>query len=290
MQKIYALLCCSLLIPFLSNAQSNYKPGYVVTLKGDTLRGFIDYREWDANPDAVNFKSALTDQKGISYKPDNIDYFSIDNLESFIRYNGPISMDPTSMDKVAYGRDTSFRTAAVFLKVMEKGQKLALYSYKDDIKARYYIGESPNYVPKELIFKVYNDPNFTANHDPNASRVVSENTYQKQLSAAAYRCNELSDNVKVLIGRSEYSGDNIFDIVSKINHITKKDYKKNHYSGPSVNLFVGAGVNINTTSPAPGGSFYKAGGGSHTSYMPAILFWPEFFFAEPGHSGNCNSG
>ena len=35
-----------LLLPLLSIAQSNYKSGYVVTLKGDTLRGYINYKEW----------------------------------------------------------------------------------------------------------------------------------------------------------------------------------------------------------------------------------------------------
>ena len=45
-----------LLFPFFTNAQSNYKPGYLVTIKGDTLHGLIDYRQWDNNPGAVAFK------------------------------------------------------------------------------------------------------------------------------------------------------------------------------------------------------------------------------------------
>lgn len=33
-----------LILPAFSFAQSNYKAGYVVTTKGDTLRGFINYK------------------------------------------------------------------------------------------------------------------------------------------------------------------------------------------------------------------------------------------------------
>ncbi|MDB5026006.1 MAG: hypothetical protein JWP78_3761 [Mucilaginibacter sp.] len=49
MRKIFKTLLTVVLLPALSYAQSNYKPGYVITLKGDTLPGFIDYREWNSN-------------------------------------------------------------------------------------------------------------------------------------------------------------------------------------------------------------------------------------------------
>ena len=45
------------LLPLLSIAQANYKSGYVVTLKGDTLRGYINYKEWGRNPKDIDFKA-----------------------------------------------------------------------------------------------------------------------------------------------------------------------------------------------------------------------------------------
>jgi hypothetical protein len=45
MKFFYKVLLAVILLPAFSYAQSNYKPGYVVNLKGDTLRGFIDCRE-----------------------------------------------------------------------------------------------------------------------------------------------------------------------------------------------------------------------------------------------------
>jgi hypothetical protein len=256
--KIFLL---SFLAPFLANAQSNYKPGYVVNLKGDTLRGFIDYQEWGSNPDAINFKKAITDQ-GSKYGVNDIDYFSVDKLESYKRYTGRISTDATNGVSPSE-RDTGYRDATVFLKVLEKGIRLALYSYKDDIKYRYFLGDSPDYNPKELVFRV--------------TKWGSENTYQKQLGAAAYKYNELNDNMMVYIGHSEYSGDDILKVVSRINHITEAEYEKNHYNGPSFNFFAGAAVNINTTSPSSAGAFYAAGGRSYTSYEPAVMLGLNLF-------------
>jgi len=46
MKHLVKLLLIFILLPFISTAQTNYKPGYVVTLTGDTLHGFIDYKEW----------------------------------------------------------------------------------------------------------------------------------------------------------------------------------------------------------------------------------------------------
>jgi hypothetical protein len=54
MKKSYLALL--LFLPFLSLAQSNYKRGYVITPKGDTLRGYIDFKEWGVILKASNLK------------------------------------------------------------------------------------------------------------------------------------------------------------------------------------------------------------------------------------------
>jgi hypothetical protein len=63
------LLLFFFLLPFFSLAQTNYKPGYVVTLKGDTLRGFIDYKEWIKNPKYISFKNTPGNREVESFSP-----------------------------------------------------------------------------------------------------------------------------------------------------------------------------------------------------------------------------
>jgi len=242
--------------PAVLFAQSNYKPGYVVTSKGDTVKGFIDYREWDETPLNFSFKQLQTSNKITKYSPSDVRYVNIDNLESFMTYTGRITMDAVDPNNVRSDndRDTSTKVVTVFFKVLEKGDRLALYGYKDDVKQRFFIGDAPGFQPQELVFKV--------------TRTTTENTFQKQLNAFALKYNELTATNGTFISRSEYSEDNILKIVSRINHIGKTEYNKTHYSGPIFNLFIGAGVNINTTSPDNSGPYYEAGGRSYTSYGP----------------------
>jgi len=98
MNFFYKVLLCVVLLPTLSYAQSNYKAGYVVDLKGDTLKGFIDYREWQSNPNSINFKTSIADAKPHQYTPADITFFSINKLEAYISYTGPVSMDATDVD------------------------------------------------------------------------------------------------------------------------------------------------------------------------------------------------
>ena len=59
MKLFIAIVFFALTLPLCSLAQSNYTAGYVVTVKGDTLHGYIDFREWYINPSFIDFKTLL---------------------------------------------------------------------------------------------------------------------------------------------------------------------------------------------------------------------------------------
>lgn len=277
MKHFLPLLAATLLVPFFSFAQSNYKPGYVVTLKGDTVKGFIDYREWDLNPETIDFKSSLTDKSRAKYGVEELNSFSVTGLESYVRYSGSISTNPTDPYQIQNYRDTSFRVGTVFLKVLEKGDRIALYSYKDELKTRFFIGDNPSYTPKELIYRTYTDPSYDRNLGIAKDGTTTEKTYQKQISALALKYNELNENLIVYISKADYIADDLLQIISKINHMTKAEYNKKHYSGSSLNLFAGLAANINTNSPNTSSPYYAAGGRSYTSILPAPFFGMNLF-------------
>jgi hypothetical protein len=95
MKPFYTFLSIIFLLPLFSSAQVNFKNGLVVTLKGDTVHGFINYREWNSNPDIITFKNGAnsTPQK---FTVNEISYFSVEDLEAYQKYTGPISMDATN--------------------------------------------------------------------------------------------------------------------------------------------------------------------------------------------------
>jgi hypothetical protein len=269
MKCFHRLLFMLLLSPLFSLAQTNYKPGYVVTLKGDTLHGFIDYRGWEANPTAIFFKTAIGDSNPQKLTVSDIGFFSVDNVETYKKYAGAISTDITNISHLRTGRSTSFRLDSVFLKILQKGKNVALYSYTDDIKTRFYIGESPDYAPAELVYRIYDDPAVVTNIH---GSTVIENTYLKQLFALANKYNVLDDNLTKAFETAGYSEPDLLPIVSKINNISKSAYEKKYAQKSQVNLFASLALNISNTS-SPGSSQYTSGGGkSYTSVLPAVSF------------------
>jgi len=217
MQLFFKTLILLFAIPLLSQAQRNYKSGYVVNTKGDTLRGFIDYRGWDLSPHYIRFKTSKdgADQK---LTPDDINFFSIDKTTSYRKFTGKISMDNTSEDHMIQFRDTSYKFATVFLKVLQKGKSLALYSYTDAIKTRLYYGEQPEYEPIELVYRLYYDTDaVTYTH----GKTVNEDTYMKQLYNLAVKYDAISLMLQKDIENAGYRDYYVNEIVKKINKTAK---------------------------------------------------------------------
>jgi hypothetical protein len=218
------LLILLFLFPLFSIAQKNYKPGYVITLKGDTLHGFIDYREWNNNPTTIKFKS-LPDNNIRKLSAKDINYFSVNDMAEYQRYAGPLSMDPINFASMIEERDTSFKVDTVFLELIQRGKNVALYSYADNLKVRFFIGERPDYTPVELGYKLYYDMTaVTYTH----GRTVNENTYEKQLFALAEKYNTVSDALVKYITESNYKEYHLLHIVTVINEITKQKSHKKH--------------------------------------------------------------
>jgi hypothetical protein len=237
------------LIPFLTRAQSNYKPGYVVDLKGDTIKGFIDYQEWDRNPDTIKFKKTLDGEKAL-YGVNDISFFDVDGVDDYKKLTVSISNAEVNPEKLEYAKDTTFRTSAIFLRVLQQGKKVAMYSYKDNIKDRYYIGTAPDFVPKELIFQTYLNRNYEDAHDYQTSRTITENTFQRQLNQAALSLNELTDQLIHYIHTLEYKEDDMLKIASKLNHIDKASYERSRYKRQPYQWLVGAGVTFTNSEPS----------------------------------------
>jgi hypothetical protein len=220
MNKLYLWFLLYLLVPGFAQGQFNYKPGYVVTLKGDTLRGFIDYKGWDLNPNAIKFKMSKKD-KAKRLTVNDISYFSISNLARFERYIGPISMDNTNMDHMIEYRDTSYKIDTVFIEILQKGKNLTLYSYSDAIKTRFYIGERPDFAPLELVYRLYYDLDHV-DYNANKGRTVNENTYMKQLFALATKYNAVTDDLMKNLSYYGYKEYYLTRVVKLINATADK--------------------------------------------------------------------
>jgi hypothetical protein len=132
-------------------SQQNYLPGYIVPLKGDTLKGFIDYRNWEGTPDKVAFKKELSADKVIFRALDIKGFSVVDEwYESAI-----IQTDISSgeIEKLSFDSRPELITDTTFLQSIVKGKK-SLFFYRNMMgKDQFYIKNDSSY--ELLIYKKY---------------------------------------------------------------------------------------------------------------------------------------
>ncbi|MHB8207740.1 hypothetical protein [Mucilaginibacter sp.] len=233
MKYLYLFFAVTFLTPLFSSAQSNYKPGYLVTLKGDTLKGYIDYKEWIQNPRGVNFKTNVGANQ-TSYSIDNCNAFGANGLEYYRRYILPISQDKVQASNLTIGVDTTTTTDTVFLKTVTSGKNITLLTYNDGIKRRFFIAEN-NSTAIELIQHLYLDPQET-------SRIVTQKTYTRQLQQLAAKYQPQDDKLIKDIPAIDYSEKDIATIAYKINGETNYATVQSA-TGSATRFFVGLALN-----------------------------------------------
>jgi len=236
MKQAITILSLIILLPIFSSAQNNYKPGYVVTLKGDTLHGFINYKEWEKTPVQIAFKSNLNDLNNENFTTANARAFGVNGLEYFEQYTVNISRGQVAMATIKQGVDTSYVTNKVFLHVVIKGPKMELFSYTDDIKTRYYVAETAENKPIELTYQIYYSRE-------NISVVETQNRFRYQLAYFAQKYNANNSELQRKITNAEYNEDDLLKVVKVINgDVTKQQTSKGK---TGIEWFAGVGVTDN---------------------------------------------
>jgi len=101
-------------------AQSDFRPGYIITLQGDSIKGLINYGGDAANAKSCTFKKKIH-QKKVIYTPDQISAYRF--------YDGKYYISNNSINY-------KFKTPA-FLEYVIKGA-VSIYYYKDGERERYF--------------------------------------------------------------------------------------------------------------------------------------------------------
>jgi hypothetical protein len=234
MNKFYKVLLIAFLLPLFSFAQSNYSPGYVITLKGDTLRGYINYKEWDNNPKNVAFKKELSQPNSEIFSNKTLSGFAITGQQYYERYVVPVSLDVVDLSNIGSKLDTSYQTDTVFLRILNRGQYATLYGYKDNIKSRFYLLEAGQNQPYELIYHAY------YNLDESSS-INYVKRFRTQLQNVLQKNNINDNRISNNINQSNYSETDLTRIVKSINGNSSVQLTPKSLSG--IRWFAGAGAN-----------------------------------------------
>lgn len=113
MKRLIILLAITCIAEF-SFSQTDYRNGYVITNAGDTLSGFVDYREKDKAYKSCDFKVSKG-QNTITYEPGSIIGYGFENDKFFLSREISIKNKPSQV---------------VFLEVIVRGL-VSLYKFEN---------------------------------------------------------------------------------------------------------------------------------------------------------------
>lgn len=223
------LVLASLLVE-ASYSQKNFLPGYIVSITGDTIHGFVDYRNWDKNPKSISFKSSSGDEI-INYPVMGIKRFHV--LDE--RYESAIvraESSPYQLDQLGYDKELNFRTDTIFLQAIIEGDK-SLYYYKDkNAKEHFYIRSGAEF--ELLVHKKY------LREEDGKDMVKTNKKYIDQLNLYFNECSTLREKAYV----SEYKKKNLEKLFSLYYKCTKTgvSFKKKERMVTEMGFLAGASM------------------------------------------------
>ena len=235
--KLFYILLAAIILPSTIFAQSNYHEGYVLKNSGDTLKGFIDYREWDQSPKSIDFKINKDDKADMKFNVEDIKGFQISGMENYVRYSGYISMNGTRFPNLPVGNDTSKMQATIFLKQLTTGDHITLFYHNDERKTRFFVAEG-NSTPVELkYYQYYSDER----------NVIEKNLYKGQLIFYINKYNLSEARLMAKAEQTRYSESELEAMVDQINGDQSSRYNNVKSSRQNFRLFAGVGANFTRT-------------------------------------------
>ncbi|HTI60520.1 hypothetical protein [Mucilaginibacter sp.] len=267
MKYLFCLTVLSFLIFQDAEAQHNYRPAYIVDLKSDTLKGFIDYKEWENNPKQISFKSNLNQSAPTQFSAANMVAFGINGAEYYHKFIVSKSKGQTNPNKLSIGIDTGKTTDTAFLKVVVAGKSVSLFSLTDDIKTRYYITSTEDRQAHELDYYIF----YIAE---NNVKVQTLFTFRNQLKLVADHYNKDSAKLTEDIKYANYRERDLREVVDLINGESSQSFTPPGVFGARV--FAGAGARFNKLNAGGGGAFFPNGTNQSVT-SPVVSAGADFF-------------
>ncbi|MGZ2368552.1 hypothetical protein ACXR6G_02040 [Ancylomarina sp. YFZ004] len=263
--KAVVLIIFGILTVQSSFSQENYLPGHIITLNGDTIQGFIDYRNWEKNPKHIGFKESMNREKMI-HTATNINSFSV-NKEIYVGAVVKTEISPYQANALEYDTKLKFSTDTCFLQTMIQGEK-SLYFYKNKAGREYF------YIKEASDFNLLVQKKYLKMDKLKGKRIVYENKkYIGQLSIYFKDCTSIQSKLK----HTEYSKkslENLFvDYYTSTNHSFNFEHKSEKIT---TQIGILLGVSSSTLDFGGTGVPYLVKTKYDKSTTPSVAFFFDF--------------
>lgn len=211
------LLVFILLISVSFSFSQEVKKAYIITLKGDTIHGYMDMSNWGMNPSKILFKTYPGDV-GTSYDPYDIRQFG---MNGEIWQGGFVDVELSSRDinNLSTTADLYLEKDLVFLQALIKGEK-SLYLYSKGVHELFYIKRDTIF--ELLAYKKYLKDESKAD-DYITKNVIRENKrYLGQLIVYFEDCPE----IKSKINKTKYEKEDLERLFYQYYDCVQTDFVK----------------------------------------------------------------
>lgn len=154
-------------------AQKNYLPGSVITLEGDTLKGFINYLNWEENPDTIDYRPAKNSPT-TQFTPAELESFQVKD-EIYVSATVEIETKLYRYGIKELYPKLDFDTSTVFLQTIIQGPKSLFIHRGARDRENFYIYEKGKY--HLLVFKHYLGSGVNEKYDMLDARFVQQLSY-----------------------------------------------------------------------------------------------------------------
>jgi len=219
------------LIHSTSFAQENYIAGSIINQAGDTIKGLLDYRNWNINPDKISFKANAESAPRI-YTPSDIRGFLV--ADDLYR-SAPVEIETSTYKtkELEYGAQFKLESRRLFLRALFTGNKeLYLYHGPNDLEL-FYIHQDTSFTL--LLHKKY------LKEQAGSSVVAHNQKYLGQLAGYLQDCSSIQSKLKTT-AYNQSSLEKLFQqyYICKGTTITKEE--KNERMKVELGLVAGASL------------------------------------------------
>jgi len=157
-------------------------PGYIITLKGDTIKGLINYKNWERSPERISFINQQTKESYL-FNSLQIKEFQVKD-EIYVGTAVDAEVSVTYANGIDNSSSLNIASVPAFLQTLVRGPK-SLYSFVNrNGKQQFYIKKDSVY--ELLMYNKYQTVN-------NQVNVIAENKmYYGQLSLYLQDCPGIS--------------------------------------------------------------------------------------------------
>jgi hypothetical protein len=146
------------LISFAVVAQKNYQKGYLINTRKDTIKGLIDYQEWQKSPLSINFKENGSSQEK-TVVPQDIISFTVQGVETYVSKTFEYEKLPRNFTKSSFLTLTEYakrtkvmKSQSAFLRLLSDGN-IQLMTFIDSDEEEHFLIEKGKEVTT-LVFHV----------------------------------------------------------------------------------------------------------------------------------------